>query len=350
MLNPLVKNRQYFTGYLIVWLFVALVQVVFFHFLLEVGFWVSVADAVVFNLIFALMGISLWYVIRVKIREDLPFTDLFLNHLITGVATVALWIGGAYSLMLLLDPRDAWYMKFLNQSLPWRAISGIFFYLIFVLIYYILIYNDDLQQKLKTEAELNNLIREAELDALKAQINPHFLFNSLNSISSLTITDPGKAQEMVIRLSDFMRYSLSYDRNETTTLRLELENAQRYLEIEKVRFGKRLKYHFNTDVGCDTLLLPNMILQPLLENAVKHGVHQSVGEVMIQLNCADGADFATLKITNNYDPDAKRIKGEGVGLNNIRKRLQLTYQRADLFEVKPDENQFEVLIRIPKHP
>lgn len=350
MLNPLAKNRQYFIGYLIVWLIVTLVQVVFFHFFLEVGFGESLADAVVFNLIFALLGISLWYVIRVKIKENLTLTELILNHLITGVATVALWIGGAYSLMILLDPGDASYLKFLNQSLPWRVISGIFFYLIFVLIYYILIYNDDLQQKLKTEAELNSLIQEAELDALKAQINPHFLFNSLNSISSLTITDPVKAQEMVIRLSDFMRYSLSYDRNETTTLRRELENAERYLDIEKVRFGERLKYQFSIAESCVMLPIPNMILQPLLENAVKHGVHQSIGEVMIRLDCSDSFDFATLKITNSYDPASRRIKGEGIGLNNIRKRLQLTYRRADLFEVKPGEDEFEVHIRIPKHP
>lgn len=163
------------------------------------------------------------------------------------------------------------------------------------------------------------------------------------------MTDPEKAQEMVIKLSDFMRYSLSHDRNETTTLRRELENTERYLQIEKVRFGKRLRYVCNIPEGCLDLMIPNMILQPLLENAIKHGVHNSTEEVLIELDCIIGDEFAEIRVTNDFDPEATRPKGEGIGLKNIRNRLQLIYHRNDLFEVKMGKIEFEVILRIPKN-
>ncbi len=348
MLNPFVKNRQYLGGYAIVWLVVAIVQALFLISYLDVEPEPALADAAVFNLIFAFVGFSLWYILRFNIRNKQGFADQLFSHLATAFGTIAFCIGGSYFVLHLLEADNTQYLNFLYHSLPWRIVTGILLYLILVLVYYFLIYHDDLQQKLKREAELNDLVREAELNALKAQINPHFLFNSLNSISSLTLSNPEKAQEMVIRLSDFMRYSLSYDRKETTTLQRELENAERYLKIEKVRFGKRLRYVCNSDQSCLSQAIPNMILQPLLENAIKHGVYQSVGEVFIQLDCIDGPQFVEIKVSNNYDPSEGGAKGEGLGLNHIRNRLQLSYERADLFEVRPGGSVFEVMIRIPK--
>jgi LytS/YehU family sensor histidine kinase len=211
------------------------------------------------------------------------------------------------------------------------------------------LYYEDLQLKLKNEAQLNHLVKEAELNALKSQINPHFLFNSLNSISSLTMTSPEKAQEMVIKLSDFLRYSLSHDKNETTTLRRELENTERYLDIEKVRFGRRLRYQSNVPESCLDARLPNMILQPLFENAIKHGVYNSTEEVLVELRCAPNEDFLELHISNDFDPEATRPKGEGIGLKNIKNRLEILYKRTDLLEINFGKIEFEVILRIPKN-
>jgi two-component system, LytTR family, sensor kinase len=209
-------------------------------------------------------------------------------------------------------------------------------------------YYEDLQQKMQVESELNNLVREAELNVLKSQINPHFLFNSLNSISSLTMTNPEKAQEMVIKLSDFLRYSLSHDRKETTTLRRELENTERYLDIEKVRFGHRLKYQLNINKDCLDASIPNMILQPLFENAIKHGVHNSTEEVLIELRCEPDENFYILRLINDFDPEATRPKGEGIGLKNIRQRMQLLYKRDDLLQINMGKIEFEAVLKIPK--
>lgn len=348
MLNPFLKNSSYLSAYAMVLLFVVVVQTVVLNYYQDLDVLASFADALVFNLIMAIIGFVLWYVLRFNLKEKQEMFDLVVNHALVAILSVAIWLGGGYFIMQAIEANNTEYLAFLQQSLPWRGIIGSFYYLVFVLLYYIMMYYEDLQHKMKVEAELSRLVREAELNALKSQINPHFLFNSLNSISSLTMTDPDKAQEMVIKLSDFMRYSLSHDRNETTYLRKELENAERYLDIEKVRFGKRLKYVSHIPEACLDAPIPNLILQPLLENAIKHGVHNSTEEVLIELRCMPNDDYIELHITNDFDPEATRPKGEGIGLKNIRQRLQLLYHRNDLLEIKLGKIEFEVVLRIPK--
>lgn len=349
MLNPFIKNRNYLFMYLFTWLVVAIIQTVILNYYQDIDFLASIYDSAVFNGMLAFLGFNMWYVLRFNLKEQQSLFDLIINHILAAVFILALWLAGGYFILTALEAENTDYLGFLLSSLPWRAIIGAFIYLIFVLIYYMMLYYEDLQQKLKIEAELNNLVREAELNALKSQINPHFLFNSLNSISSLTMSDPEKAQEMVIKLSDFLRYSLSHDRNETTTLRRELENSERYLDIEKTRFGKRLKYVSNIPETCLDQQIPNMILQPLLENAIKHGVHNSTEEVLIELKCIPHADYLQLHITNDFDPEAARPKGEGIGLKNIRNRLQLLYRRSDLLEIRLGKIEFEVILRIPNN-
>jgi len=350
MLNPFIKNRNYLFMYLITWLVVAIVQTVILNYYQDIDLLASFLDSAVFNGILAFLGFNMWYVLRFNLKEQQSLFDLIINHILAAVLILAMWLAGGYFTLAALEAENTDYLNFLLLSLPWRAIIGAFIYLIFVLIYYMMLYYEDLQQKLKIEAELNNLVREAELNALKSQINPHFLFNSLNSISSLTMSDPDKAQEMVIKLSDFLRYSLSHDRNETTTLRRELENSERYLDIEKTRFGKRLKYVSHVPESCLDQQIPNMILQPLLENAIKHGVHNSTEEVLIELKCIPHNEFLELHILNDFDPEAARPKGEGIGLKNIRNRLQLLYHRDDLLEIRMGKIEFEVTLRIPKNP
>jgi sensor histidine kinase YesM len=347
MLNPFVKNRNYLIIYLAVWVTLMLIQTAILNYYQELSFSASINDALTFNGLLALIGFNIWYVLRFNMKDQQSSFDLIINHMLVGIVTIAIWLASGYFLMQALEPSNEVYLAFLKESLPWRAIIGAFFYLIFVLIYYMMLYYEDLQQKMRVETELNSLVRDAELSALKSQINPHFLFNSLNSISSLTMSSPEKAQEMVIKLSDFLRYSLSHDRNETTSLKKELENIERYLDIEKVRFGHRLKYEKSVPDACLQAVIPNMILQPLFENAIKHGVYHSTEEVLIEMRCLPNDQFIELHIQNDFDPEAAKPKGEGIGLKNIRNRLQLIYQRADLLEIKREKISFEVILRIP---
>ena len=179
------------------------------------------------------------------------------------------------------------------------------------------------------------LLKETELKMLRSQINPHFLFNSLNSISSLTITDPEKARDMIIRLSDFMRYALSKKDEQPVTLRSELENLRLYLDIEKVRFGDRLTTEENIESKCLEIKMPVMLLQPIYENAIKHGVYESTECVRINTSVSCKEGYLEIIINNNYEPTPLARIGTGTGLENVARRLELFYgNRASVRTVK----------------
>ena len=347
MVTPVLSKKNYFTAYILVWLTIIVIHSALLFFLYDIALKVSIADAVVFNLLFALAGYTLWFVIRYNLKEKPSGLDLLFQHMMVAGIIIATWFFIAYYTLTNLFPTNEHYSLFLKESIPWRIITGLFYYIVFVLIYYVILYYEDLQDKLKRENELQNLIKEAELDALKSQINPHFLFNSLNSVSSLTMASPEKAQEMVIKLSDFLRYSLSSDRKSVTTMENEFSNIQRYLDIEKVRFGKRLKFIHDIPKECLETSVPSLILQPLIENSIKHGVYNSSEEVTINLSCKKNDDFVIIEISNDFDPEAIRKKGEGIGLRNIRSRLKLIYQRQDLLITESDEKIFKAMLKLP---
>jgi len=203
MLNPISKNRNYILAYIVIWITIFLIQTFIINFFYGVDSLISIGDSAIFNTLFALLGLNLWYVIRFNLKETPKLFDLLFNHLLVAVIAIAVWITVSYFILIYIFPDATSYREFLNESLPWRVITGNFLLLTF---YNVLLCNALLRRfarKLKVEAELQTLVNEAELSALKSQINPHFLFNSLNSISSLTITNPDKAQDMVIKLSDF---------------------------------------------------------------------------------------------------------------------------------------------------
>lgn len=349
MLNPISKNKSYLIAFLIVWIVIFAIHTFIINFFYEVDIVVSIADSLIFNLLIALIGFNLWYVIRFNMRDTATAFDMVVNHLIIAIIIISIWVSASYFILATLFKENTNYAQFLNDSLPWRAVLGIFFYLIFIQFYYVILYYEDLQEKLKIESDLHNLVKEAELSALKSQINPHFLFNSLNSISSLTITNPETAQEMVIKLSDFLRYSLSHDKNEQASLKEEFANLVRYLDIEKVRFGKRLKFISRVPENCAEFKIPSMILQPLIENAIKHGVYNSTEEVVVELICNVEKEFVVIEIWNDYDPKALKKVGKGIGLSNIKKRLQLTYQRQDLLETIAEKMVYRAILKLPKN-
>lgn len=183
---------------------------------------------------------------------------------------------------------------------------------------------------------------------LRSQINPHFLFNSLNSISSLTLTNPPGARDMIVKLSDFMRYSLSSRNDQPVTLNNEMESLRLYLEIEKVRFRERLVIEEHIDNECLGALLPGLLLQPLYENAVKHGVYESTGTVVINTSVKKAEEYVIVTISNTIDSDSVVTrKGAGIGLKNVRSRLELFFGNEADLEVVRKEDSFTVTMKFP---
>ena len=225
--------------------------------------------------------------------------------------------------------------------------SGVFIYGLIILTYYLFVSLSNLSEKKAKEAQLESLVKETELKMLRSQINPHFLFNSLNSISSLTITDPEKARDMVVKLSEFMRYALSRKDEQPVTLQSELENLRLYLDIEKVRFGDKLTAEEHIDPACLEVKVPVMLLQPLYENAVKHGVYESTEKVTIKTTVSVSDGHFEIIISNNYDPDAKSVKGTGTGLLNVSRRLELLYGNNAWLKTEKLNNVFTLRIYLP---
>lgn len=182
---------------------------------------------------------------------------------------------------------------------------------------------------------------------LRSQINPHFLFNSLNSVNSLIITNPDKAREMIINLSEFMRYTLSKKDEQPVSLKSELENLKLYLEIEKVRFGDKLSTEENIDTECLETKMPVMILQPLYENAIKHGVYESTDRVRIITSAKKTNKAVEITITNNYDDTAPPKTGTGTGLINVVRRLELFYGDKASLKTTKENGIYIVLLKIP---
>jgi len=199
----------------------------------------------------------------------------------------------------------------------------------------------------KTDAE--KMAREAELFKLRQQLQPHFLFNSLNSISALITIQPAQARKMIQQLSDFLRGTLKKDENQWISLEDELQHLQLYLDIEKVRFGHRLNTAVNRSDEAGKLQLPNMILQPLVENAIKFGLYDTTEAVTIQIDATQESNYLVITIQNPFDPQTSSPRqGTGFGLSSVQRRLYLLFARHDLLNTAHADNLFTTIIKIPQ--
>jgi sensor histidine kinase YesM len=317
-------------------------------FIFDVDVFPALTDGIVSNFLHALIGIAIWFPVRFNPVSARNLLNPLLAILVSGLFVVASWTGFSYLILDFLFRGNDNYLEFLHRSIPSRIVTDFLLYAVLVLVYSLIVYSMNLREKISEEANLRTLVREAEINMLKAQINPHFLFNSLNSISLLTSREPEKAREMIIKLSDYLRYSLRFGKESTISFREEIENMDRYLDIEKIRFGDKLIYRQKISEDTLDLPIPNMILQPLLENAIKHGVYESTEPILIEIFSEKTRNKLRIKIENNFDPDSISRKGAGIGLKNIASRLQLIYNRTDLLQYTNDNGCFRVELLIPE--
>jgi len=315
----------------------------------ELTFQNAWVDSLVFSLIYFVIGIGLWYMVRYSDLNKRSIGELAFSHLTAATFVLLGWLGPSYLLLKWIFSNDIAYIQFLDDSLTIRLVAGILIYLAIVVIYYLIINFRELREQQTRESELKGLLKESELNLLRSQIRPHFLFNSLNSISSLTITNPEKAQEMVINLSAFMRYSLDSANQTLSSMERELYHADLYMDIEKVRFGDRLDLEKNVDPATETREVPAMILQPLLENAVKYGVYEATEAITISLEVGLEKEMLKIRVVNPYEEASDQHKGTGTGLKNIEQRLLHLYGRNDLMKVVKSKEFFLVELKIPPY-
>jgi sensor histidine kinase YesM len=347
MKHPVLNNRARLIIWWLVWLFVTSGQLLLYYYAYGRFTTAAIPDAIISLVIYSGIGLSLWYPFRYLITSGSKTSSIVVNLVLSGAISVALWILITKYVVSLILPENNDYLAYWVATFPYRVGTGVYIFWLIVLAYYLFLNLYNLSEKNIKEARLESLVKETELKMLRSQINPHFLFNSLNSISSLTITSPEKAREMVINLSEFMRYALSKKDEQPVSLRSELENLRLYFEIEKVRFGDRLSTEEDIQEKCLDVKMPVMLLQPLYENAIKHGVYESTERVSIKTTISCNGEFVEIIISNNYDPSPTSLKGTGTGLINVSRRLDLAFgKRASIKTVK-ENGIYSVSLFIP---
>lgn len=336
-----IRYRDLITAFAVSWICWTLLQTAVLYYSAGFSFLLALQDAVVTNILLALSSYAMINIMRFyQPRQILRIVYS------AGVAVISMlimqWLAG-----MLIESRGP-YADFVAQTLPVRIMIAWLIISLFTASAWLWFSFRD-QQELEERRNANEkLAREAELSRLRQQLQPHFLFNSLNSISALIGTKPDAARKMIQQLSDFLRGTLKKDELASATLAEELDHLQLYLEIEKVRFGHRLRTVIERDDTCSLMKIPSLLLQPVVENAIKFGLYDTIGEITIRIAARRQDQDLVITVENPFDPATSVQKGTGFGLSSVHRRLYLLFGRQDLLNTEQKENIFVTTIKIPQ--
>jgi two-component system LytT family sensor kinase len=313
----------------------------------DLSWQVALLDSLISNLLLLLVCL----VMINTLRYYLPRSGRYINVMAMCIVFSILWmLLVKWVLGISLSGFDINYKAFLNHSIAIR-VSIAFLVIGIVTTIAIIWYNlqeEQINEQRKADAE--NLAKEAELFKLRQQLQPHFLFNSLNSINALIGSRPEEARKMVQQLSDFLRGTIKKEETQWVTLGEELQYLGLYLEIEKVRFGNRLETVIESDEITNQMKLPALLLQPIVENAIKFGLYDTTGQIEIRLVAKKQDNELVISVSNPFDPETSSPKqGTGFGLKSVQRRLYLLFVRTDLLITATKENIFTTTVKIPAH-
>jgi two-component system, LytTR family, sensor histidine kinase AlgZ len=309
------------------------------------------AAAVAFPLavVYAFLGLSAWYPCR-----SLPLTRarapvLLASHGGAALVTSAAWVllGAGIGRLLERVPALSGMADGYAAQVPPLFAVGVLLYLLSVALHYVLLAFEAAREAERREAQLRLLAREAELKALKSQVQPHFLFNCLNSISALAGSDPARAREMCLGLASFLRQSLAVGERASIPVGEELSLARSYLDVERIRFGKRLAVEESVEPSGENCMVPPLLLQPLVENAVVHGIATLAEGGAVRLEASRSGNRLRIVIENPFDPDAPSRRSSGLGLKMVRDRLAALYGPDAMFAARRLEGRHLAVISIP---
>lgn len=330
-----------YTSWWLIW--IAIQSVVLYQLGLSIN--EALIDASVSNILITIAG----YTTELTTRYYTPNPKNRWYRFVWSIALAFICIISIKYILQLIFEGNQRYLNFLEQSLPIRFIFAFLMISFMAVLSWLVRQMRDEQESISRKEDAEKLLRDAELNNLRQQIQPHFLFNSLNSISALAGSRPEEARKMIQQLSDFLRGTLKKDDQQLANLKDELQHLNLYLEIEKVRFGHRLKTVTEVSDEVNDLKIPTLLLQPIVENAIKFGLYDTIGETLIKISCTTEDNFLCVKVENPFDQStAKPKKGTGFGLNSIQRRLQLLYRRNDLLKTLQEEHKFITTIKIPQ--
>ena len=285
--------------------------------------------------------------LRLPIRQT-SFPRLFTTQLAGMVSTVLMWLALAALYSYTLDKiSDTDLFLLFFDSLVLLAIIGAILYCFWILAHYIYLMAEQHDHMQRAELQQRLLISQTELQAVKATVHPHFLFNSLNTLANLALVDPKKVHDLCLKMAEFLRYSVSYGKKETATIGDEIQHIKNYLSIENERYGSRLKIFIELDEDIHEEPILPLLLFPLVENSIKHGIDSSLEGGTLSVCIKQSAGTINISIVNPCDDKSRRLSGENIGLSSVRKRLNAHYGESSRLTVSKEDGSFSVHITIP---
>ena len=348
-MHPILAQRRALVFYLAVWILIGagVALVVSMRGLAQ---WKdAIIVCVSMSLFLSVIVLSSWYPCKTYPTDRTSVPMLVLVHFAGALISAILWLVAGEALVSLADSAESFGSMLLHyhRVLPFLLGAGMILYLLAASVHYVLLGIQGIKEQEKNAMELEYLAREAEMKAMRAQLDPHFLFNSLNSISALTTSDPLQARLMCLRLADFLRAGLTLGSKKLIPLSEELELFSAYLDIEKIRFSDRLYVAYDIGDDCHALTLPSLLLQPLIENAIKHGIAHLLEGGVVTLRARRKGSSLHLGIENPCDPQRPAGAGERMGIDLVRKRLLTQYGKNASFHADDQGESFHVNIIIP---
>jgi len=315
------------------------------HYFVNFSWLISFTDSTVNNVLLAVACIS----ISNMLGYYQPKNERILYVLIITLAlTCVIIFASKYALLYIFTDYKN-YQDFYNFSFPFRGLIS-FMCLGWCALANILWYR--LEEQSETQGRLlaaQNLAKEAELNKLRHQLQPHFLFNSLNSVFALTMVNPKEAGVMITKLASFLRGTLKRDDELWVSVEEEMEYIQLYLDIEKVRFSHRLNVEVNVEEDTLNLCLPGTLLQPIVENAIKFGLYNTSSAITIKIDVSVELDVLHLSVQNPFDPEMRATGGTGFGLTAIKRRLYLLFANPHLLQTEIEANNLYITtLKIPQ--
>lgn len=346
-MHPIVGNPRRLGLYALAWIPLMLLL----GYLLKasgLSTWEAVVLMLPLGLLYAAMCLVAWYPTLATPIQTSGFTRLVVTQLVAASIVSATWMFVALLYASALDSSEQFRHISQHASLDKIFFGiGVLLYLLSVALHYVLLAMEKSRDAEQHAHEALVLARDAELRALKAQINPHFLFNSLHSISALTSSDPSRAREMCITLAEFLRSTLGLGEKNTIALEEEIALVHRFLAVEKVRFGDRLQIEQHIDPDTLSCIVPPLLLQPLVENAVVHGIAHLPEGGTIRIVSANSGGRLNISVENDFDPDYRPKRRKGIGLANVRDRLVRRHGKESTFDAEIAGNRYRVRLNLP---
>lgn len=347
-MHPILADRRRVGAYVASWALLGTLLSALLVLAAPFGWIEAFVFAVPLGVLFGFLGLAAFWVCLAS-----PIQSGVLRPIVTqlpaAVISGSLWLASSRGWAYVLDHGGLFPGSLDRQATaaPLLLGLGVALYLLASALHYMLVAFEASREAERRALQFEIGSREAELRALRAQIHPHFLFNSLNSISALISGRPTEARRLCVALGDFLRRSLTVGSRDSISLAEELDLAEQLLSIEKVRFGDRLDHQVSADEAARACAVPPLLLQPLVENAVTHGIAQLLEGGTISIRAERRGEALTIAVENPRDPDSPGRRGAGIGLQNVQRRLVALHGDRATLRLVPQSGLFRVELRLP---